>query len=82
MIIEKGVIFYISKNSDEQEKYIVVERIEDIGGRGEGGWICFNWNAVLEKGTDNISAFDCWRVTDRYLKIQIQRGVIKLVETI
>jgi hypothetical protein len=81
MIIEKGVIFSISKNSGEQEKYIVVERIEDIG-RGEGGWICFNWNAVLEKGSENISAFDCWRVTDRYLEIQIQRGLIKLVETI
>lgn len=82
MIIEKGVIFSISENSGEQEKYIVVERIEDIGGRGEGGWICFNWDAVLEKGSENISAFDCWRVTDRYLEIQIQRGVIKLVETI
>lgn len=81
-MIEKGVIFSISENSDEQEKYIVVERIEDIGSHGEGGWICFNWNAVLEKGTDNISAFDCWRVTDRYLETQIQRGVIKLVETI
>lgn len=82
MIIEKGVIFSISDKSDKQEKYIVAERIEDIGGRGEGGWICFNWDAVLEKGIDNISAFDCWRVTDRYLEIQIQRGAIKLVETI
>lgn len=81
MIIEKGVIFSISDKSDKQEKYIVVERIEDIGGQG-GGWICFNWDAVLEKGSENISAFDCWRVTDRYLEIQLQRGVIKLVETI
>lgn len=28
--------------------------------------------------SDNISPYDRWRVTDRYLEIQIQRGKIKV----
>ena len=53
------------------ERYILTERIEDFG-HGEGGWICVD----MSKDRDNITAFDCWRVTDKYLEFQIQRGVI------
>jgi hypothetical protein len=57
------------------ERYILTERIEDFG-HGEGGWVCVDMNTINEKGRDNITAFDCWRVTDKYLEFQIQRGVI------
>jgi hypothetical protein len=53
------------------ERYILTERIEDFG-HGEGGWVCVD----MSKDRDNITAFDCWRVTDKYLEFQIQRGVI------
>lgn len=55
------------------ERYILTERIEDFG-HGEGGWVCVD----MSKDRDNITAFDCWRVTDKYLEFQIQRGVITL----
>lgn len=57
------------------ERYMLTERIEDFG-HGEGGWVCVDMNAIEEKGRDNITAFDCWRVTDKYMEFQIQRGVI------
>jgi hypothetical protein len=57
------------------ERYILTERIEDFG-HGEGGWVCVDMNTINEKGRDNITAIDCWRVTDKYLEFQIQRGVI------
>lgn len=53
------------------ERYILTERIEDFG-HGEGGWVCVD----MSKDRDNITAFDSWRVTDKYLEFQIQRGVI------
>ena len=53
------------------ERYILTERIEDFG-HGEGGWVCVD----MSKDRDNITVFDCWRVTDKYLEFQIQRGVI------
>lgn len=53
------------------ERYILTERIEDFG-HGEGGWVCVD----MSKDRDNITTFDCWRVTDKYLEFQIQRGVI------
>jgi hypothetical protein len=57
------------------ERYMLTERIEDFG-HGESGWVCVDMNTINEKGRDNITAFDCWRVTDKYLEFQIQRGVI------
>lgn len=57
------------------ERYMLTERIEDFG-HGEGGWVCVDMNTINEKGRDNITGFDCWRVTDKYLEFQIQRGVI------
>ena len=57
------------------ERYMLTERIEDFG-HGEGGWVCVDMNTINEKGWNNITAFDCWRVTDKYLEFQIQRGVI------
>jgi hypothetical protein len=49
-------------------------------GRGEGGWLCVEQDALIEKGVDNISAFDCWRISDRYLKMQMYLGVITIVK--
>lgn len=78
-MVEKGMVISLSVNSDEPEEYMVYERLDDLG-RGEGGWLCIEMEALFEKGTDNISAFDCWRITDKYLETQIQRGVIRIVE--
>lgn len=81
-MIKQGTIFYVQFNpSDEPVEYIVVERLEDIG-RGDGGWLCAPVAEavnVLTAGVE-ISPFDCWRVTDKYMEAQIQRGVIKIVE--
>jgi hypothetical protein len=55
--------------------------LEDIG-RGDGGWLCAPVAEAVEVLTagGEISPFDCWRVTDKYMEAQIQRGVIKIVE--
>lgn len=76
-MIEKGNVISLSEGSDSKT-YMVAERLDDIE-RGAGGWLCIEMDAIAEKGIDNISAFDCWRVTDKYLDIQIQRGVITIV---
>lgn len=73
-MIQKGVVISLS---DSNKKYKIIDRLDDIG-QGEGGWLCVDTNALTEN-TDNISAFDCWRITDRYLAVQIQRGVITIV---
>jgi hypothetical protein len=73
-MIQKGVVLSLS---DSNKKYKIIDRLDDIG-QGEGGWLCVDTNAITED-TDSISAFDCWRITDRYLDIQIQRGVITIV---
>ena len=77
-MIKKGTIFSLTVESKDIH-YIVVDRLEDIG-RGDGGWICVEKIAVDKNGIENISPFDCWRVTDKYMEAQIQRGVIKIVE--
>lgn len=69
----------IAMSSDPDEKYLIAKRIDDFG-HGEKGWMCINTDAILEKGTDNISAFDCWRFTDHYLEIQMERGAIVLTK--
>ena len=81
-MIKKGTIFSIQFNpSDEPVEYIVVERLEDIG-RGDGGWFCAPVAEAVECLTAGVEIFpfDCWRVTDKYMEAQIQRGVIKIVE--
>lgn len=77
-MIKKGTIFTLTVDSKDIY-YIVVDRLEDIG-KGDGGWLCVEKLAVDKNGIENISPFDCWRVTDKYMEVQIQRGVIKIVE--
>jgi hypothetical protein len=77
-MIEKGNVISLSEGSDSKT-YMVAERLDNIG-QGAGGWLCVEMDALAEKGIDNISPFDCWRVTDRYLYMQIQRGVITIVK--
>ena len=77
-MIKKGTIFSLTVESEDIH-YIVVDRLDDIG-RGDGGWLCVEKISVDENGIENISPFDCWRVTDKYMEAQIQRGVIKIVE--
>ena len=78
-MVQKGTVISLSVNSDEPEEYMVTERLEDLG-HGEGGWLCVEMEALFEKGADSITAFDCWRITDKYLETQLQRGVIRIVE--
>ena len=78
-MVEKGMVISLSVNSDEPEEYMVYERLVDLG-HGEGGWLCVEMEALFEKGADSITAFDCWRITDKYLETQLQRGVIRIVE--
>ena len=81
-MIKKGTIFSVQFDPlDEPVEYIVVERLEDIGS-GDGGWLCASFADTVDVLTagGEISPFDCWRVTDKYMEAQIQRGVIKIVE--
>lgn len=74
-MIQKGVVITITENSDITKQYVIADRLDDLG-HGEGGWLCIDMDALVKKDTENIDAFDCWRITDRYLEMQIQRGVI------
>ena len=78
-MVEKGNVISLSVNSDKPEEYVVAERIDDMG-HGESGWLCIEMEALFQKGTNNVTPFDCWRITDKYLEFQMQRGVIKIVE--
>lgn len=79
-MIEKGNVISVTE-SDSTKQYMIAERLTDIGRQeDEGGWLCVEMDALSEKGIDNISAFDCWRITDRYLAAQMQRGVITIVK--
>lgn len=78
-MVEKGTVISLLVNPDEPKNYMVLERMEELG-KGQGGWICVEMDALAEKGVDNITPFDCWRITDKYLDMQIQRGIIKIVE--
>lgn len=77
-MIQKGNVISLSVSADSTKQYVIADRLDDLG-HGEGGWLCIDMDALTEKGKDNINAFDCWRVTDRYLSIQIQRGLITIV---
>ena len=81
-MIKKGTIFSVQFDPlDEPVEHIVVERLEDIG-RGDGGWLCVPFADTVDVLTSGgeISPFDYWRVTDKYMEAQIQRGLIKIVE--
>lgn len=81
-MIKKGTIFSVQFDPfNEPVEHIVVERLEDIG-RGDGGWLCAPVAEAVDVLTTGgeISPFDYWRVTDKYMEAQIQRGVIKIVE--
>lgn len=76
-MIKKGNVISLSVSADSTKQYVIADRLDDIG-HGEGGWLCIEMDALVEKGTDNVDVFDCWRITDRYLEMQIQRGVITI----
>jgi hypothetical protein len=77
-MVEKGNVLSVT-NGDGFKTYLVDSRLENIG-KGAGGWLCVDMDAIDEKGIDNIDAFDCWRVTDRYIEFLMSKGLIKIVE--
>ena len=77
-MIQKGMVISLSAG-DEIKRFVVADRLDDLG-QGEGGWMCVDIDAIIDKGIDSISAMDCWRVTDKYLEVQMKRGVIKIIE--
>lgn len=68
-MVKKGDVILITEGSDSNKKYKIEERLDDFA-HGEGGWKCIELNT----NESNI-----WRISDRYLKAQIQRGVITIV---
>ena len=79
MIKLGDVISVTESDTDSTKQYMIAERLTEIGRQeDEGGWLCIEMGALTEKGIDNIAAFDCWRITDRYLAVQMERGVITI----
>lgn len=77
-MVKLGDVISVTE-SDSTKQYMIAERLIDIGRQeDEGGWLCIDMDALSKKGIDNIDAFDCWRVTDRYLAVQMERGVITI----
>ena len=76
-MIQKGNVISLSESADSTKQYVIADRLDNLG-HGEGGWLCIDMDALSKKGIDNIDAFDCWRITNRYLEMQIQRGVITI----
>lgn len=76
-MVKKGNVILLSESADSTKQYVIADRLDDLG-HGEGGWLCVEMDALVKKGSDNIDSFDCWRITDRYLEMQIQRGVITI----
>lgn len=79
-MVEKGNIIRLMINTNKPEDYVVYERLNDFE-NGKGGWLCVEMEPLFKKGINNISAFECWRVSDRYLETQLQRGVIKIIDS-
>lgn len=75
-MVKQGTVILLTESS---KKYKVIKKLDDFG-QGEGGWLCVDMDANTGNEIDSISPFDCWRITNRYLEIQIQRGVIKIVK--
>lgn len=71
-MLKKGIIILTEDNS----RYEIVERLDDLA-NGEGGWLCINTSAMNNTET---SPYNYWRVTDKYLNMQIMRGAIKILE--
>ena len=80
MELEKGTIISVINKTSDPETYMLTERVTNLGYGNGSGWVCIDMNALIEKGSENISGFDCWKISDSYLEMQIQRGVIKIVE--
>lgn len=79
-MIQKGVVFLLSDGSNETKEYEILCRENEFA-RGEGGWICVDRKLLSEKSIDELSSLDVWRVSDRYLEIQMKRGVIKIIDS-
>lgn len=79
-MIQKGVVFLLSDGSNEPKEYEILCRENEFA-HGEGGWICVDRKLLSEKGVDKLSSLDVWRVSDRYLEIQMKRGVIKIIDS-
>lgn len=79
-MIQKGVVFLLSDGINENKEYEILCRDSEFA-HGEGGWFCAETKTLSEKGIDKLSPFDVWRVSDRYLEIQMKRGVIKIIES-
>lgn len=79
-MIQKGVVFLLSDSINGNKEYEVLCRDNGFE-HGEGGWICAETKTLSEKGVDKLSPFDVWRVSDRYLEIQMKRGVIKIIDS-
>lgn len=76
-MIRKGTVLSLSVDNSKTQ-YVVIERLDDIC-RGQGGWLCVETDALVEKGVEHITAFDCWRATDKYLEMKIQTGEIEII---
>ena len=74
-MVKQGTVILLTESS---KKYRVIKKLDDLG-HGEGGWLCVDMDANTGNEIDSISPFDCWRVTDKYLDVQIKRGIIKIV---
>lgn len=79
-MIQKGVVFLLSDGSNEPKEYEILCRENEFA-HGEGGWICVDRKVLSEKSIDELSSLDVWRVSDRYLEIQMKRGVIKIIDS-
>ena len=77
-MVEVGDVLSV-ESGDEPENYLVVERIEKMA-RNESGWKCIDISTDTRKEIDSNSECNHWRVTDRYLQMQLERGIIKVIK--
>lgn len=78
-MIQKGVVFLLSDGINENKEYEILWRANEFA-HGGGGWICVDRKLLSEKSIDELSSLDVWRVSDRYLEIQMKRGIIKIID--
>lgn len=76
-MVQKGNVIEIQ--TPPYTKYLISERLDDFN-QGQGGWLAIDIDALKEKGYLGITAFDCWRVSDRYLEVQMKCNAI-LIKT-
>lgn len=77
-MLKEGDVFSLSTDSGE-DNYLVIKKLDKMC-RENSGCICVNLDVLMEKGLDGITTFDLWRVTDKYLEMQIQRGKITIIK--